>query len=468
MVMKTLGLEPVTVGVKCRGGFQAKLLGTLFFSLTLVGLFPVVLAAQASSSTGQAPAQGVVYGGGFQTPLLFKGESVPPNEVSLGVGVRGFYDDNVLANNSNRVGDEAVAFTPELTFARHTDRFSTSFDYTPFFILYRQVDGLDRVNHAADLNASYQLSPRVILGVDETFSYQNGNYPALSEAPLMSGLAPATFPTLQVLAYTTRDLSNAAGLNLTFVKSGRTRVTLQGGQNLTKYGNQVAGQPLYNGNGFNGSLTYEYHMTAHTSVGMYLVYQDTTYRGGQVFGNRQRSQVESAYLSAGTRFSPSVSVTVFGGPQYIGTVGQASTPATVSAHFQASGGGSISKSVRNTALDATFQRSVTGSGGLYTSVINTNAVVGVRRRLGGKFESILHVGVAREDVSLFKLANGKTDGVYAGIDISRPLSHGSVFHVSYDSWHQLSSGTLPIIGNFDRNQVAVGIQYRLKAHPLAP
>jgi hypothetical protein len=465
--MKTLGLEPVTVGVKCRGGFQAQLLGTLFFSLTLVGLFPVVLAAQASSSTGQATAQVVVYGGGFQTPLLFNGESVPANEVSLGVGVQGLYDDNVLASNSHRVGDEAVAFTPGLTISRHSDRLITSFDYTPFFMLYRRIDGLDRVNHFADLNASYQLSSRIVLGVHEGVSYQNGNYPALSQAPLMSGLPPATLPTQQILAYTTRDLTNAAGLDLTIVTSGRTRVTLAGGQNLVKYGNQTAGQPLYNGNGYNGSLMFEYRMTAHTSLGTYLVYQDTTYEGGQVFGNRLRSQVESAYLSLGTRLSPSVSVTLFGGPQYIGAVGYALTPASVSAHFQGSGGGSISKSVRNTALDATFQRAVAGSGGLYTSVINTNANFGVRRRLGGKFESTLHVGIAREDASLFEFANGKTDGVYAGIDISRPLSHGAVFHATYDSWHQVSKGTLPIVVNFDRNQVAVGIQYRLKSHPLA-
>ena len=51
-----------------------------------------------------------------------------------------------------------------------------------------------------------------------------------------------------------------------------------------------------------------------------------------------------------------------------------------------------------------------------------------------------------------------------GVSISRPLlSHGSVFHVSYDTMHQLSTGPLPISLNFDRNQVAVGFDYQLKS-----
>jgi hypothetical protein len=53
-----------------------------------------------------------------------------------------------------------------------------------------------------------------------------------------------------------------------------------------------------------------------------------------------------------------------------------------------------------------------------------------------------------------------------GVVISRPLLHGSAFHVSYSTVHQLSSGTLPIFVNFDRNQIAAGIDYQFKALPL--
>jgi hypothetical protein len=197
-----------------------------------------------------------------------------------------------------------------------------------------------------------------------------------------------------------------------------------------------------------------------------LLHQDTTYKGGEVFGYRLRSQIESALLSVGSRLSPTVTVTVFGGLQYVRTIGYASAGVGLAGHFQGSGGGSITKEVRKTALDLSLQRSVSGTGGLYTSVIYTNATFGVRRRLVGHWEADLHGGAAREDPTLFQFANGRIDGLTGGIDISRPISHGSVFHISYDTWHQLSKGTLPISATFDRNQVSAGIDYQFKAFRL--
>jgi hypothetical protein len=77
-----------------------------------------------------------------------------------------------------------------------------------------------------------------------------------------------------------------------------------------------------------------------------------------------------------------------------------------------------------------------------------------------------HGGAARVDASLFHLGNARTDVLTGRITISRRFMRGSVFHISYDTTHQLSRGTLPIYANFDRNQVAVGIDYQFKAFPL--
>jgi hypothetical protein len=38
--------------------------------------------------------------------------------------------------------------------------------------------------------------------------------------------------------------------------------------------------------------------------------------------------------------------------------------------------------------------------------------------------------------------------------------------MSYATLHQLSKGTLPIFAAFDRNQVTIGIDYKIKAIPL--
>jgi len=86
--------------------------------------------------------------------------------------------------------------------------------------------------------------------------------------------------------------------------------------------------------------------------------------------------------------------------------------------------------------------------------------------LFGRWEGDCHIGAQRADASLFRLANGRTDDLIGGVIITRPLAHGSVFHVSYSTWNQLSSGTLPVFVNLDRNQIEAGFDYRFKALPL--
>jgi hypothetical protein len=466
MLKKNLDSRHGSKEGKLARGFWTEPLRSLISSLTFVALFPIGLAAQAASPTALVPAQAAVYGAGFQTPLRFEGEPVPANQVSLSTGVSTLYDDNVFATNSPRLGDEALSINSRLGITTQTQRLTASFSYMPFFLLYRQFDQYDRLNHAANLSLVYRLTSRVMLALYDTSSYQNGVYPSLAGQQIMSGPASPTALNQMIIPYTTRVLSNTAGLDLTFVKSRRTSLTLSGSYNQLKYGSQTAGQPLYNGNGASAGLTFQYRVTEHTSFGILLLHQDTTYRGGEVFGYRLRSQVESAFLSVGSRLSPTVTVTVFGGPQYVRTIDQASAAAGVAEHFHGSGGGSITKEVRKTALNLSFQRSVSNSGGLYTSVINTNATFGLRRRLVGQWEADLRGGAARADASLFQLANGRTDGLMGGINISRPFSHGSVFHISYDTWHQLSKGSLPISATFDRNQVSAGIDYQFKAFRL--
>jgi hypothetical protein len=174
--------------------------------------------------------------------------------------------------------------------------------------------------------------------------------------------------------------------------------------------------------------------------------------------------MESAVVSVGSRLSPTVTVTIFGGPEYVRVIGQSAVG--VARQFQPSGGGSITKEVRKTALDLTVQRSVSGSGGLYALVKSTTGSFGVRRRLVGRWEANLQGGASRADTSLFRSTSARTDALTGAFGLDRPLLRGSVLHISYDTTHQLSKGALPVSSNFDRNRVTIGIDYQLKAVSL--
>jgi hypothetical protein len=433
--------------------------------LTIIVLLPLALAAQIPAPAGPGALQTTVYGSGYQVPLEFEGEHTPANQVFLNMGVSTLYDDNVLGSNSERLGDEALSFDARLGIERRTKRLTLSLDYVPFFLLYRRTTSYDRVNHAAHLSLSYRLSSRFVVGLQDTFDYQNGIYPTLSEQPILSGPPSPTGLNGIIIPYSIRTLADMGGLYLTFLKSRRTSITLTGGYNQSKYGRaqQNPSLPLYNSNGLSGGLTLQHYIAAHTSVGVLMLHQDTVYQGGLILGTRQRTQIESGYLSFASEVSPSVTISLFGGPQYVRSIGQASSAAGLSGHFQSSGGGSITKQVRKTALDLSITRSVTDGGGLYTSVLNTRALLGARRRLVGRWEASLNVGAAREDASLYRFVNGRIDGLIGGVTLSRHLlTQGSTLHISYDTMHQLCTGPLPAIANFDRNQVAVGFDYQLK------
>ena len=446
--------------------FKEKLRGSISL-VVFVTLLPVGLEAQTASPAAPAPVQPAVYGSGVQTPLRYAGEAGPVNQLSLSMGASTFYDDNVLQRNSQRLSDEAASFESHLTLSRQTENLTISFDYLPYFLLYRQNDQFDRLNHTADLNLTYRLGSHFNLGLHDIFSYQNGAFQSLTGQQIMSGLGSPAALNQTIVPYTIRTLSNSSGLDLTYVKSQRTSLTLAGGYNQQEFGNQVvAGQPLYNSRGASGSFQYQYRITERTTLGLLLLHQDSTFRGGEVFGNNLRFQSESAFISVGSRLSPTVAVTIFGGPQYVRLIGQPAAGPGIAGQFEPSGGGSITKEVRKTALNLSVQRSVSTSGGLYTLVKSTTGSFGVRRSLVGRWEANWQVGAARADTSLLEFASGRTDALTGLFGLYRPLSRGSVLHISYETTHQLSKGDLPISANFDRDRVTIGIDYRLKAIPL--
>jgi hypothetical protein len=382
------------------------------------------------------------------------------------LGVSTFYNDNILQRNSQRLSDEAVSFESHLTLSRQTENLTISFDYLPYFLLYRQVTQFDRLNHNADLNLAYRLGSHFNLGLHDTFSYQNGVFQSLTGQQIMSGLGSPTALNQTILPYTIRTLSNSSGLDLTYVKSHRTSLTLTGGYNQQKFGNQVvAGQPLYNSWGVSGGFQYQYLVTEHSSFGLLLLHQDSTFSGGKVLGNNLRFQMESAVVSVGSRLSPTVTVTIFGGPEYVRIIGPSAAGAGIAGQFQPTGGGSITKEVRKTALDLSVQRSVSGSGGLYALVKSTTGSFGVRRRLVGRWEASLQGGAARADTSLLQFASGRTDALTGIFGLDRPLSRDATLRVSYETMHQLSRGA-QVSANFDRNQVTISFDYQLKAIPL--
>jgi len=461
--MKILESEHGSESRKHTCSFWEGRLWAFIWAVAFGVVFPIGSAAQTGVSGG-----GGGYGTGVQSPLQFAGEGAPSSQLSLSLGASTFYDDNVLSTNGQRHGDEAVSLSSHLGVTETTERLTFGFNYTPYFQFYRQFDQFDRLSHAGNLNLNYRLAERFSLGLYDTLSYQYGFLPyAGQQQEILSGPIPPTALNQGIFTYTTRTLVNTAGLRLTFAKSRRTSFSISGSYNLDKFGSESGeSQGLYNGREVTGGLHFQYLVTSHTRVGVLALHQDATYQGGGVFGYRERSQIETAYLSVESDLSPTVSVSVYGGPQYLHIISGSFVGEGATGQLEGAGGGSITKEVRNTALNLAFQRSVTDGGGLYTDVINTYATFGARRRLVGRWEASCSGGAEQAETPILKISNETTRALMVTAGVSRPIRGNAALSLSYTTTHEMNKGNLPFFVGFDSNYVTLGFNYQLKTIPL--
>ncbi len=410
-----------------------------------------------------AMAQPVAIGNGLQAPLRFAGEEMPANQFTLSMGASSFYNDNVLLNNADRISDEGLSFNSDLSFVRQTRNLSFQFNYFPNFFLYRNTTQYDRLNHSGNLGLNTRLSPRWELGLVDSASYQNGIFQPAAEQQISSGLSSPTAPDQSIYPYTARTLANTGGMELIFQKSNRSSIAFTGNYNMQEYGSQQeAGQSLYNGRAATGGFAYQYRYTEHTSLGLDFLHEDATYRGGTGLGSVQRFQTDSALFAVESHLTPSVTISFFGGPQFITTFGE-STGVSTTRQLEGAGGGSVTKEVRKTALDLTVQRRITDSGGLYGQVEYTSAAIGVRRRLVGRWEADLRATSTRINTDEAQLGTGRAEAIVGEFDLARQIARDATFRVSYENYHQVTSGSVPISERYDLNLVTVEIDFRLKS-----
>lgn len=463
---------------------------TRFFTLVLVLLTPAILQAQSTSpeSSPQSPPQATpqetppappqtawflnqagLYGNGEQLPLLYGGEITPVNLFSLSMGASAFYDDNVLGTNNPRLDDEALSFDSRLSLSRKTERLIFNIDYLPFFLLYRQINQYDRLNHAGNSNLAFRLGSHFTLGLHDSAAYQNGVFQTLSGEGISSGSGTSAGLNQTVLQPAARELTNASSLDLTYLRSARTTLTLFGAFDRRAFGSQVAsGQGFYNSKIASGGVQYQYRITEHVNIGLLYSYQDSRFLGYTVsLGGDSRYVDNNAVVSLAWHVTPTVTLSAFGNPHYVQAYFY--SPGTTNngqGHVYGGGGGVLTKQVKKTALDLSGERILTDGGGLLTYTTSTNANIGVRQQVVGRWEALVQVGAARTDALLGQYSGARLDSLRGSLIVQRPLFQGLTMRLGYEAEHQVSKGSLPLGAAFDRNRVTCSIDYQLKAIQL--
>lgn len=446
-------------------------------------LVPAGSWAQLGNAPGTSMMGPTAFGNGVQPQLTYAGTVAPSNLISFSVSTETGYDSNIGNLGEQPVGGAFLSLGPNIGVARRGEHLSIDLDYNPRYLFYPGQEQYDNLNQALSLGVSYRFGPRLTLEVRDSFRSQSGNFqPGLSNSSsTIPSLGPPT--TLNQTVYTgfVPQQNNAVRADVIYQMSRRTSFTLFGGYDQLHFtGQPTEGQQLFDTRGTSGGLQYAYRLSEHTTLGVLYLYQNFNFAGNQsVIGAQSRIATHSVLASFAWQLSPSVALSVFGGPQYIPSeeyfVPSPTLPGggvTVAnplfrSQWNEAAGGRLTKQAEKTAFNLMVQRSVTDGGGLLTAVTSSSLGVGARRKLRRGWDASLNVTCALTDgITLPSLPRNNMSSETATFALDHPLSETLTARFSYTFTHQSNIALLPVAATFDRSRVSLSFTYRAKSIPL--
>jgi AMIN domain-containing protein len=413
--------------------------------------------SRAKSASGPHP-----YGDGEKAKLNFDGVSPTRNILALGLNAGSSYDDNILGNNQRRVGDVAFQFGPSLNVRREGQRLSFALSYRPQFRIYRKMSEQNEVDQTLGFDAGYKVSSRLSFRARTSAFSTTGIFQPNQNEESLPGLgSPASLnntvftPTARQLTWSSRlDASYQAGKHdLVGIFAGRSKLDFH--QQLSNAGS------IQNTEQKDASLVYQHRLSRHTTVGIDYQYKDIR------FGSDSRTLVHSAFFSYARQVSPSLTLSVFGGPQFshlneviIFPLGPFTLRVPVSLPTSNWAlGGTLTKQLDKTAFQLTAQHQVSDGGGLLGAVVSSSAGVSARRRLPGRWDAIGSASYANNDSLDTTSSRGAYQSLTAGVGLGHSLTEKLSVRVGYDFIHQRGTGPSQLFADFDRDLWSVQFFY---------
>ncbi|MGH7868810.1 MAG: hypothetical protein ACREP9_14545, partial [Candidatus Dormibacteraceae bacterium] len=347
-----------------------------------------------------------------------------------------------------------------------------------YFQMFQHLKQYNTVSHVLGAEGTYKLGPSFSLQVRDSFSYLTGTFQPPSATTLIPGLGFPTSLNQAIVTPIAPQITNNSRMDAVYHKSRRTSFTIFGGYNRLDFlGKTGTGENLLNTTDINAGIEYNYRATEHTTVGFQYLFDNMSFGGSTTILTNGRTLVHSAFLSLAWQAAPSVTVTVFGGPQYlvpsnhplqIGSLPGSGFMARSGSNqpWQTAGGATLTKQAQKTAFTVSAMRTTSDGGGLLTSVTSSSVDVGVRRHLMRKWDVSANVIASRADELGSQFAGGQIDSQSASFGVSRGLSENSSATLSYSASRDQSKGNVPFAANFTTNRITLNFSYNAKGIQL--
>ena len=403
------------------------------------------------------------------------GATTPENTILFEANGQASYDDNVFANNADRVGDMFTQLGAHVGMNIQASRGSFLMDYFPTYIFYANHSGYDSGSHELHLDGQWFMTRHWQIEAQDFTVYRSGlfgSYDAANFTNQTSGLDPSLNTT--IYAPLARELSNQARVNVRGQLSKRSEIDVWGAFLDRNFGS-VANAPtenLLDTSGGSGGMQYKHQVSRDVNVGVSYTHQHLT------FGSSSRATFDDALLNIEWAIRPTLTLSVFGGGQHTSVLDSFSvllplpggpTVVTVSdaqKEWHGIGGGSVAKQFRHALVEVSAQRGATDGGGLLTSVMNTSESGHVQWGISRMWGVDVYAENAESVALSGILDSGSIRSQRVGVGVYHQFTSALGARFGYDFIRQRTDLAIPIVNNMDRDVVSFRLIYRFHEIPI--
>jgi hypothetical protein len=381
------------------------------------------------------------------------------NYLTIGLMGEVAYVSNVLPGSASvPVNDETYSIRPSLSFDRSSLRLRESFSYNPGFMFYQTVTALNQSTENASGSISYRTSPHTNLSVSDSFLKSSNvfNQPFSLATGTVSG-SQASQAAIVITPFAD-VISNNGTTEFTYQISETGMLGVSGGVTELDYPNPTQAPGLYNANGYSGTGFYNTRLSKRQYIGASYEYANVTENGSIGNISTATNAVDPFYT-----FYPqhNISFSVSVGPQYYSaTVPQTGTVSGWSPSVV----GSMHVGTPRATYSASYQRTVTGGGGLIGAFTMQNGSLDARVQLSRTWGTGFSMSYVDEKNVLPMSVLGEQGGhMFMGVaSVERHLGQHATAELGYDYLREHYSAIQAINLSPNSQRVYITISYTLR------
>jgi hypothetical protein len=353
------------------------------------------------------------------------------------------------------VGDESYSIWPTISLDETRSRFHLTLSYSPGYTFYQNTSSLNAANQNFAVGFKYRLSPHLTLSLRDSFQKTSS---ILNQVNPDSGspVSGAVFvPNNSVIAPIADVLTNNANATLTYQFSADGMIGASGTFTNLHYPNATQVPGLFDSSSMGGSAFYNYRLSAKNYIG--ATYQYQTFFS-YLTGGQSETQTQSILLFYTLYFKPTLSLSLFGGPQYSNTQ-QLGLPS--SQLWSPAAGASFGWQGKLTSAAVSYSQAISGGGGLVGAVHYYGVNGALRRQITRNLNASISASYANNQV-LDALPGYNNSGhtVSGGASLQRQIGKNLNAGVQYTRVRQVYTDVPAISVVPDHNRIAGTISYQ--------